>query len=252
MNPDLAAFDTIPLAEMKKVKLMNRIDTKYIMTESLLARLLERVSENYLVQEIEGKLVMPYATLYYDTEDRRMYMRHLHGALTRRKVRIRRYVSSNMEFLEVKRKNNKGRTDKRRVRIDDSLTPEARATFIKEMSGFDECSLFPIIENSFSRITLVNRDFTERLTIDTGLRFHNLSTGREKSLEGLAIVELKRDGRIRSGIVEILRDLRVNPTGFSKYCIGVALTDQALPANRFKPRLRLINKLLTGNASYNR
>lgn len=46
-------------------------------------------------------------------------------------------------------------------------------------------------------MTLVNRDKTERLTIDTNIRFRNLHTGREQSLPDLVIIELKQDGNRR-------------------------------------------------------
>ena len=41
----------------------------------------------------------------------------------------------------------------------------------------------------------------------------------------LVIVELKRDGLCYSPVLEMLRVLRVFPHGFSKYCMGSALTN---------------------------
>lgn len=102
----------------------------------------------------------------------------------------------------------------------------------------------PQIENRFYRLTLVNRNRTERLTIDTKLRFHNLVSGADCDLTGLVIIELKRDGRVASPIATMLRELRIKQSGFSKYCMGMALTNPALPINRFKPRLRMINRML--------
>lgn len=244
MEKVLENFTTISLEEMKKVKLMNRTDTKFVTNEAQLQRLLRLASQEYLLQEIDGQVVMPYYTLYYDTDDCEMYLKHLHGKLTRKKVRIRRYVSSGIEFLEVKRKNNKGRTDKKRILVSEDLSERERHNFLLEMSGYDSHDLLPQIENNFSRLTLVNRQFTERLTIDTHLRFHNLISDTDCSLDGLVIIELKRDGRVASPISAILNRLRIKPSGFSKYCMGMALTNQALPHNRFKPRLHLINKLL--------
>lgn len=244
MKTILETYRTISLEEMKKVKLMNRTDTKFVTTESQLRRLLALAREDYFAQAIDGETVMPYYTRYYDTEDCQMYMRHLHGKLTRKKIRVRRYVSSGLEFLEVKRKNNKGRTDKKRMETA-SLTPEAREDFISRKSGYDWAELEPMIENNFRRLTLVNQDMTERLTIDTGLRFHNIRTGEDMSLDGLVIIELKRDGRATSPIAEMLRQLRIMPSGFSKYCMGMAMTDRTLPKNRFKPRLRRIAKLIS-------
>jgi len=100
------------------------------------------------------------------------------------------------------------------------------------------------VENRFRRITLVNRAKTERLTIDSSLRFHNLVTGREQDMGDIVIIELKRDGLQPSPILRLLNELRIHPLGFSKYCIGSALTNSDLRQNRFKPRLTAIAKLL--------
>lgn len=244
MEKVLDKFTTISLEEMKKVKLMNRTDTKFVTNEAQLERLLFLASEEYLLQEIDGEVVMPYFTRYYDTEDCEMYRKHLHGKLTRKKVRVRRYVSSGLEFLEVKRKNNKGRTDKKRIRSSEELSEDDRHNFLLKMSGYDSHNLLPHIENNFSRLTLVNRQLTERLTIDTHLSFHNLTSNTDCSLDGLVIIELKRDGRVASPIYTILNRLRIKPSGFSKYCMGMALTNMALPHNRFKPRIHMIGKLI--------
>ena len=101
----------------------------------------------------------------------------------------------------------------------------------------------PALQNSFRRLTLVNNGRTERLTIDTDLRFHNLVTGTDREMAPLVIVELKRDGLCYSPVLEMLRQLRVFPHGFSKYCMGSALTNDQLRVNRFKTRLIEIRKI---------
>ena len=47
-----------------------------------------------------------------------------------------------------------------------------------------------------------------------------------------------------SPVKDMLRELRIKPSGFSKYCIGSALTNPNLKRNRFKPRFTKIEKLL--------
>ena len=42
---------------------------------------------------------------------------------------------------------------------------------------------------------------------------------------------------------EILRKLHIQSAGFSKYCIGSALTVSHLKCNRLKPKLRMLNKI---------
>ena len=60
----------------------------------------------------------------------------------------------------------------------------------------------------------------------------------------LVIVELKRDGLVYSPVLEMLRQLRIHPHGFSKYCMGAALTNSHLPLNRFKVKLHDVEKII--------
>jgi hypothetical protein len=60
----------------------------------------------------------------------------------------------------------------------------------------------------------------------------------------LVIIKPKRDGLVYSPILEMLRKLRIQPHGFSKYCMGSALTNNELRVNRFKRKLIEVNKLV--------
>ena len=245
INSILQEFSPISLAEMSEVRLMNRIDTKYVTTLPCLARLLEMAGEEYLVQETDGLRDMPYNTCYFDTTDCDMFAQHQRGRKARQKIRLRMYETSGIAFLEIKNKNNRGRTDKKRtpwMSSGEDLLPYA--DFIRTHSHYTAEDISPKVRNRFHRITLVNRLMTERLTIDTGLCFHNLSTDCRCSLNGLVIIELKRDGNTHSPAGDMLRRLHIHPAGFSKYCIGMALTDKSLRQNRIRPRLRMISRLL--------
>lgn len=241
----LQGFAPISLDEMSRVRLMNRIDTKYVTTLPRLIELLETAGGEYRVQETGGLRDMPYYTCYFDTPDRDMFAQHQRGRKARQKIRMRVYENSGTAFLEIKDKDNRGRTDKKRVPADDADEQVMRhSDFIRAHSHYAPESLTPQVRNRFRRITLVNCLLTERLTIDTGLCFHNLSTGYGCSLEGLVIIELKRDGNTRSPAGEMLHGLHIHPSGFSKYCMGMALTDRQLRQNRLKPRLRMLERML--------
>ena len=263
MTEILSHYEPINLEQMKDIRLMNRIDTKFVTTEPVLRRLLEMAADDYFVQETDGLRVSPYYTLYFDTPDCAMYNRHQVGHLSRQKIRIRSYVSAGLSFLEVKTKNNHGRTKKKRVTMEqfDALHPQHDIEFHRQDENFvnyDEFlrtylhyapeRLTEQIENRFDRITLVNKAKTERLTIDTHLRFNNIATGEQRSMGNLVIIELKRDGNQPSPILDKLCDLRIHPHGFSKYCIGSALTNDSLRRNRIKPRLRSIQKILSNQS----
>lgn len=254
----LQDFDPITLGEMSGIRLMNRTDTKFVTTVPVLEKLLRLAVSDYRVQDIGGERLSPYYTVYFDTPRYDMYRRHETGHVNRQKLRIRSYVSSGLNFLEVKTKNNHGRTRKKRVAMEgfDPLHPDHNITFhdggslyadfLHDNLRYDAEELSECIENRFNRITLVNRRKTERLTIDTSLRFHNLATGVERALANVAIIELKRDGLAPSPILDLLRQLRVKPMGFSKYCLGSAMTNAALPAGRIKPRLHAVDRMEDG------
>lgn len=242
----LDGFSSISLEEMGKVKLMNRVDTKYVTTVEKIETLLREATDDYFVQEIDGRRNMPYYTCYYDTKHRDMFYQHQRGKKARKKVRTRLYEGSmDIPFLEIKDKNNKGRTKKKRVEMDRGEELGIYEEFIQKHSQYEAEGLIPQIENHFYRITLVNKDMTERITIDTEIEFHNFQTDIRTKLDNLAIIEWKRDGLSeKSGLLKLLRQLRIQESGFSKYCIGMALTNPSLKQNRVKPRLRRIEKVL--------
>ena len=234
----ISSFDPITLAEMKSVKLMNRTDTKFVTTLPLLKELLEMAKDDYYAQEIDGERNMLYDTTYFDTSSFGMYREHQTGHTNRQKLRFRTYVSSNLQFMEIKTKNNHGRTKKKRIEVEDmDLSDTKKREFIDQHLHFNVDDLIPHMHNFFHRITLVNKAKTERLTIDTALEFNNLQTNIHKEMGNLVIIELKRDGLVFSPVLEMLRKLRIHPHGFSKYCMGAAMTNEQLLVNRFKPKL---------------
>ncbi len=240
MNALIQKFQPISLSEMGGIRLMNRTDTKFVTSIDKLMTLLQMAVGEYRVQEIDGKRNMSYATIYYDSHDYAFYNAHHDGHAGRQKVRVRSYVDSKLSFLEVKTKDNHGKTHKSRIRLHDG---QETIDFLRQSVRIDPTLLEQKIENQFSRITLVNKAKTERLTIDTNLQFNNLSTGQQCSLPQIAIIELKRDGLKPSPILHMLRKLRIHQSGFSKYCIGEALTNPGLRTNRMKPRLQRLMKI---------
>ena len=245
MNEILGQFAPISLEEMSGIRLMNRIDTKFVTTIPVLMRLLEMAQKEYWAQEIAGERNMKYDTTYYDTEGFDMFYVHQSGHTNRQKLRFRTYVSSNLQFMEVKTKNNHGRTKKKRMKVTDmNLDEREKLDFLHQHLRYEREELIPAIRNNFNRITLVNKAKTERLTIDSNLQFFNLVSGVNRHMGDLVIVELKRDGLCYSHVLEMLRQLRVFPHGFSKYCMGSALTNDQLQVNRFKPKLIDVEKIL--------
>jgi hypothetical protein len=210
-----------------------------------LHQLLEMAQEDYFVQEIDGGRNLEYDTTYFDTTQFDMYNQHQCNHTNRQKIRFRTYCISGLQFMEVKTKNNHGRTKKKRIEVTDmNLAEQEKSDFLGKYLRYGVDTLQPALNNHFSRITLVNKAKTERLTIDSALRFHNLVNGVNKDMGDLVIIELKRDGLVYSPVLEMLRQLRIHPHGFSKYCMGSALTNPELRINRFKRKLIEINKII--------
>lgn len=240
----------ISLKEMAGIRLMNRMDQKYLTNIGTLKELLVLAQGSYYSQEIDGKRVSPYATTYWDdAETHAMFRQHETGRKPRQKVRVRTYLSSDITFLEVKKKDNHGKTAKSRVQVpslQSVIDNNAGADFVKEKTGLNLSQLSPAVGNRFNRITLVNYAKTERLTIDFDIHFYNYATHQRAEMDNIVVIELKRDGRCPSPILPLLRRLRIKPAGFSKYCIGASVTDPGLRINRFKKRLVKIGKVAEG------
>ena len=108
INEEASLFEKITLGEMDSVKLMDRMDVKYLIPLHLLPYIMHEAIEYYKLLEINNERLCSYETLYYDTEDYQLYHSHQSGRLNRYKVRFRNYVGSNLSFFEIKRFTNKG------------------------------------------------------------------------------------------------------------------------------------------------
>ncbi len=246
MHSIISTFDPISLTEMKSVRLMNRVDTKFVTTMPRLLQLLALARGEYFAQDVDGVRNSAYTTLYYDTPGLDMYIMHHNGCLGRQKVRVREYLDSHLMFLEVKNKNNHRRTRKKRIAIEEfNIDGQAKRDFLQGLCWWDVDTLEPALRNWFTRITLVNKAMTERVTIDTGLRFHSFRSGIDTSLDQAVIIELKRDGNQPSPLLAMLRELHIHPHGFSKYCMGTALSNPGVKQNRLKPKLHYVDRLIS-------
>lgn len=244
----LRAMDTISLSEMKSVKLMNRVDTKYVASIDLLTEILGRATDDYRVQVVEGVPISSYDTIYFDTDDLEMYHRHHNRVLCRKKVRMRSYLDTGDCFFEIKHKSNKGRVNKKRIQLpitnfDTSSFNTDSVEFLQKQTDYQGPDLLPQLRTMFDRITLVNKEKTERLTIDVNLNFENRQTGIIYGFPDIMIIELKQDSSSASMMKSILMDLRIKPQRISKYCLGTVLTNPAAKYNWFKKKLMYINKI---------
>jgi len=239
----LLQFDPISLEEMDHVKLLNRIDTKYVIHQDSLPDYLNAISANYKLLIIGGKSVHPYETSYFDTPAYHLYQMHHNGKRNRFKLRFRKYVNSGITYFEIKSKTNKGRTIKNRVRIDrvpESLD-ESLVRFIGEHTPGEYDNFVPALRVFFDRLTFVNKTANERLTVDLNLRYSGISG--EKQIHKLVIVEVKEEKHAASPFRQLMKLQRQTRNYLSKYCLGVTCLNKDLKMNRFKKKILTLNKL---------
>lgn len=245
MENNLAGFSGTTLHNIETIKLMKRFDTKFIFHSNKLPAVFDYLRPHYQVLEINGKRFFRYENLYYDTDDYFFYHQHHNQRLNRYKLRCRKYLESDDCYFEIKFKNNKMKTIKSRIRLEDKnihdeLLHESR-DFARKSVAVDHGNIVdkvqPALWIRFNRITFANIIKKERLTFDVHLAY----TGRNShscKINHLIIAELKSEtASPNSPFFQYLKDLRIFPSPFSKYCMGVALTDNKVKSNRFKKNL---------------
>lgn len=245
INRILHQMGGISLSEMDSVSLLQRMDTKFVVPYASLNKMLLAVSDKYRSLEINNQRLATYETHYYDTDDFALYKAHHNGKLNRYKIRHREYVESDLSFLEVKFKNNKGKTIKTRIKshFDKEGLQPSELDFIDALMNYVPADgLKKVLTNTFKRATLVSIENRERLTVDTQLSFFHKNQLIE--LPHLAIIEVKNDKSSGdSEFLKLMRAMHISPYSFSKYCTGVTMLYPDVKQNNFKVRLLFINKL---------
>lgn len=238
-------YTPVSLKELDSVKLQNRIDTKYIMTKAQLALLLEGIKNDQFVLDIKDTRIFNYRTVYFDTPDFQFFKDHHNGCVNRVKVRSREYVESKLFFYEIKRKLFGTRTDKERKLVDQLYYEVPIEDYNRiRYKRLQDKPIEKKLVNYFKRITLTNKKFTERITIDLEINFEN---GREHILlPDLSVIEVKQGkSDVFSSTIQMLKKLHVHESPFSKYAIGVSLLEHDIKHNNFKPIIRQVSKLTT-------
>lgn len=245
-----SGFDPISLAQMEGVALLDRLDTKFMLTEQQLWQALSRLQTEYWMLEVDGQRLNHYRTLYFDTPGFDLYLEHINGRPERYKVRSREYTDTRLAFLEVKHRTRKDRTVKERIQTDAQVLAmdTNMQRWLRDVAPIDGGALQPRLWNAFRRMTLVNKHCCERVTLDVGLAFSN--ERRHILLQGVAVAEVKMDGgAVHSPFLAQMRAQRIQPRGFSKYATGVALLYEQVKKNSLKPRLLWLERLMKGSTN---
>jgi VTC domain len=225
-----AGFAPITLEQLNnRAAMLERLDNKYIVSSAILGAAAGGLADAFHVLDIAGVRAFSYDTCYFDDAQSQSYLDHHQGRRKRCKVRVRKYREAGLCFVEVKLKDKRGITIKRRLPYDSALfrvldnaalahvDAAYRALYAEEFP----LDLRPVIEMSYRRITLVAKEGGERTTIDSNIEFRSGALRRVLSPD-LFIVETK-SARGNGLADKVLRSLHAHPTpGCSKYCVGMA------------------------------
>lgn len=240
----LNAMNTVSLAQLDSVALLNRIDNKYVLNKQQLQAITSVIQEHYKVLQIGYDKIFTYENNYFDTEDLQFYYDHHNGYSNRIKVRSRKYIETNSSFFEIKRKENIDRTVKTREKVDHliSVIDENKKETIQRLSRKPIADLSLMLNNKFNRITFVNNEQTERITLDFNLQFSDEIS--KKNFSDFYVLEIKQSkSNGRSIVTEVLKKNNIREQNFSKYIFGVIALKDNVRMNNFLPLIKKINKL---------
>jgi hypothetical protein len=239
-------FSPIDLASLNsKAEMLRRRDNKYVIESTVMQAALHEFCDRFDVLEIDGRRSFTYDTCYFDSPEFECYRDHHRGRRQRVKVRIRNYRESNICFVEVKLKDKRGETIKRRLKHDPARCQELDARALEFVNTcYQELyrkpfpyTLVRAVDMTYKRVTLVAKDGGERMTIDNKLRF---MFGNSVKLinEDKFIVETKSSNG--NGIADkVLRSLHRHPSKHcSKYCTAAAALNTDVKTNNFKMVMR--------------
>jgi len=252
-NSKLQNFSTLSLTELNaKASFLKRIDKKYLLNWKQFSDVLDDLKKDFQVLEIKWQKIFSYDNVYMDTEDYMFYNQHQNKEKNRTKIRTRYYVDSNLAFFEFKQKN-------------DWITSKYRYEFPSEEHGFmtrgkkrffewvwqstyngeKAPKITPSIKTTYKRITLVNKDGSERLTIDFDIRTLDLrwENTSEVNLKNLVIIESKSLNK-KCGSCKIMTKHNIKKAkSCSKYSLWVVYSWLAKKFDTFKETIKQIKEI---------
>ena len=239
-------FDPISLAALNsKAEMLERLDNKYVVDAAVLRRAICEFAEHFDILEIGGRRAFTYETCYFDDARRQSYFDHHQGRRQRAKVRIRKYIEAGLCFVEIKLKDKRGVTIKKRLSYDAGKfgTLDAAALAYIQNTYFEHYGqAFPhelsrVVDMRYVRMTLVAKEGGERMTIDGQLRFFDPTSSH--AVDDVVFILETKSARGNGIADRILRRLHQHPTKHcSKYCAAIAVLNEGTKHNRFLPALR--------------
>lgn len=243
-------FETISLDGLNRLAaLLDRQEHKYVLELEQFLGLIDELTEDFYILQIGEHTTFSYKSMYFDSDELHGYRYHHQGRLKGRfKIRTRQYVESNLYFFEVKLKDKRGGTLKKRMPYDAdnyrTITAQARQfiedNYAKAYGRPLTLELSPQLEVSFNRVTLVAKQGGERMTIDFNLTF--AAKEHTTPVRQFLVIETK-SSHGRGIAYSIFKRHGFKSRSCSKYCLGANLLQLGVKYNRFKPLLKLYDNL---------
>jgi hypothetical protein len=240
---DLArSLPGVELAELDAVAaLLIRRDRKYVVPAAQAAAALVTLDGARML-DIDGRRRFRYQSVYFDSPELVSFLGAARCRPRRFKVRTRTYLDSGLGQLEVKTRDRRGMTVKRRIPHDPAAAAWLGHDGLDFVAGVGDVggetvarALRPTLTTAYTRSTLLLPDGA-RLTVDTDLRAWD-EAGSETWLPGLAIIETKGSGA-PSDADRALWAAGHRPVRISKYCTSLAALEPWLPSNRWTRALQ--------------
>lgn len=243
-----SSFTKVSHYDIPEYQLSERIDTKYILHESQVGTLADFFnSEDFSLVTHDNVETSHCHNQYFDTPDLTFYKWHHNGKRKRHKVRIRTYLDTGISYLEIKKREKEGHTNKKRHQVEqsnDTIPDWTKKVF--EFYSIKSAKLRPSLSNSFFRTTFINNKAIERVTIDEGLSFNHNT--KAIAFDSIVIVEIKKKKfGDRTRLENTFKEMGIRPTRVSKYCVGIVNLHADCKYNRFKSLNRLIHKTNSKN-----
>lgn len=233
--PPISLTDVLAAAELQI-----RTDRKYLLRDEQVPSLLA-AADGLLVLDIDGRRAFRYESVYFDTAELLAYQQAARGRRRRFKIRTRSYLDSGQCALEVKTVGGRAQTVKDRLDYpigDRNRLNRDGLAFVAGRVALPHAGreLTPALTTTYLRSTLVDPAGGARLTIDADLICAD-PTGGRTGLRGHVVVESKSAGP-PTVVDRLLWRQGIRPARISKYCVGLAVLDPVLPANRWNRTLR--------------
>lgn len=211
-----------------------RYEKKYLLSRAGYEALRERLDE-HITPDVYFKSTV--CSVYYDTENFELIRRSIEAPVYKEKLRLRSYGVPDDDgtvFIELKKKFE-GMVYKRRLAmraadaaayVSGSIPPPERSQMTDEIDWFlHENAVEPRAFIACDRSAYVVRDEPElRITFDEALRWRKTeldlrlgSHGEALCPDGSVLMEIKLPDTAPMWLARMLSELRLFPTGFSKY-----------------------------------